>query len=342
MKKINLYFFRALQLCLAFISFSLASCSDAGDIVEIALDPPKRKPIDLTKLGTNNFFNVPQFGTNAQQYSNMQQLKVKHVRILIAWLDGTQPTPTSPIDYSFYDNIINSAPAGIDILPVVVHVPTWMTNPSNWQNGDPKATFVNKWLVPLVQRYKNNPRVVGWEIWNEPNASVLDQDRVMGFDSNPSNYVALLAQARSAIKSIDPSKLVVMAATTSLNQNYPNTLNYNKEMLNLGVAALTDVYNIHYYGTNYDKVIVRDGIADTVNGAGKPVWVTESGEQGVSKQLAYAETTWPFLAEKIPAIQRIYQYQYGETQPPESTYGLRNTSTTAPVSDLYNYLISAQ
>jgi hypothetical protein len=80
------------------------------------------------------------------------------------------------------------------------------------------------------------------------------------------------------------------------------------------------------------------GVADFLNGLPKPIWITESGAQGVNSQLEYGERVWPFLTDKIPGIERIYQYQFAEATPADVTYGLRNLSGDLPVSDLYVHL----
>jgi hypothetical protein len=98
------------------------------------------------------------------------------------------------------------------------------------------------------------------------------------------------------------------------------------------------VYAIHYYGKLYENLVRPDGVDDFMETITLPVWVTESGEQGVTKQLAYAEEVWPFLLDRYSQIARIYQYQFTEGTPPESTYGLRNPSAQAPLSDLYIHL----
>jgi hypothetical protein len=104
----------------------------------------------------------------------------------------------------------------------------------------------------------------------------------------------------------------------------------------LGAADLVDVWNIHYYSRSFERVVQSNGIADFLNGLGKPVWITESGETGPTNQLDYAQTVWPFLRKEIPSIDRIYYYQFGETVlPVENNFGLRTTDPSFPVSDLY-------
>jgi hypothetical protein len=145
----------------------------------------------------------------------------------------------------------------------------------------------------------------------------------------------MLARAYSIIKDIAPSKLVVSAATTAINQNYPDTIRYNRDMRSAGIEQFIDVFAVHYYGQQYENVIRNGGVQDFLGSIGRPIWLTESGQQGLDRQLEYVERTWPFLTEKIPNIDRIYYYQHTEAAPSNITYGLRNLER---VSDLFVHL----
>lgn len=316
----------------------LNGCKETSNLLDLALDPPGRKTIDVSRMGVNNFFVDPEFGSISGQYSDIKNnLKLKHVRVLFAWTDGVQPTPSSPLNYSFYDNIVNNRPAGVDLLLVLTHTPSWMSDSSNWIDGDPKKTFVEKWIKPTVARYKDSPGVIAYEVWNEPDLTVVPSDAVLGL-TIPENYMSMLVMAAPAIKAIDPNGLVVVAAPQSLQQNFPVNLNYSKRLKELGAENLVDIWNFHFYSTSFESVITQSGVADFLNGISRPIWLTESGENGPTKQLAYVETAWPFLREKVSGIDRIYYYQYGEKVPVEQNFGLRTTDPAFPGSDLYIYL----
>jgi hypothetical protein len=256
----------------------------------------------------------------------------------MAWDDAVQGSPSRAPNFSFYDDIVEGIPGGVDVLVVLSDVPRWMGNPSTWVAGDPRATFVKRWVEPVVSRYAANPRIIGFQIWNEPNAPGRFDNSVLQLDTNPDNYLDLLAQSHAAIKRIAPSKLVVNAATTAINQNYPGTLNYNRALRDNGILNFVDVFAIHYYGRQYENVVRSGGVQDFLQSMGNRIWVTESGAQGVNEQLKYVEQTWPFLSERIPAIERFYYYQMYGSPDPATTYGLKNASPVQPVSDLYIWL----
>jgi len=322
----------------AALAFSLAgfmACSDADELLDLAIDPPERRQIDQSRVGVNNFFVDPEFGTISQQYSEIRNtLGIRFVRVLFAWSNEVQPSPGSAPDYSFYDEILNSVPAGVDVLVTLVHAPDWMQNPANWIDGDPRTTWVERWLRPTVSRYSSRSSIIGWEIWNEPDFPRVPGDNGLAL-TDPNNYFDLLSKASPVVRNLDPGKLILIAATEAINQSFPEHLNYNETLRDLGAASLVDIWNIHYYSTNFETVVLGGGIADFLNGLGMPVWVTESGEQGPDQQLAYVETAWPFIREEIPSIDRIYYYQFGETVPAAVNFGLRTTDPGAPISDLY-------
>jgi len=324
---------------LVLIPFIL-SCNGAGklkDVIDASINVP-RKDIDTSILGVNAFASDARFGSAAAQLSEVKNtLHLKYVRLLFAWTDAVQPSAADEPNFGFYDELAGSIPPGVDALVVVSGLPSWMSDQNNWIAANPRTTFVDMWVKKVAQRYRNNSRIVGFEVFNEPDMTANPETGVLEVDSSPENYVEMLGRAFSVIRDAAPGKLVVSAATTAINQSYPDHLNYYRAMQDSGAEQFLDVWAIHYYGSQYENVVRGNGVAKVLNGFTKPIWVTESGAQGVNKQLEYGERTWPFLRDKIPGIQRIYQYQFAEPTDPTVTYGLKNLSDT-PASDLYVFL----
>ncbi len=326
-------------LLLLFVAGTSLSCtSEVKDLIDIALDPPSRQSIDRSRTGVNNFFVNREFGSIPEQYSEIQgTLGLNFVRILIAWTNEVQPTPDAEPFYGFFDEIIESVPPGVDILITVAHTPDWMADPANWIGGNPRATWIERWLRPTVERYAGRPGVLAWQVWNEPDNTVVASDTALEL-TDPANYFELLALGSEVIRRTDPTRLLVLAATRSIQQGSGTNLDYNKDLQNLGAESLVDIWAIHYYGEQFEQVVRGGGVADFVNSLRPPVWVTESGEMGPDGQLAYVETVWPFLDEEFPGkIQRFYYYQYGETGPPDGNFGLRMNGPVF-ISDLYAFL----
>lgn len=322
------------------ILLSLFSCSssDVKDAIDI-IDGLPRKEIDSSLLGVSAFVNDSRFGAIEAQFAEVKStLGISFVRILFAWNDQVQSSSDSAPDFSFYDDIAAGIPDGVDALVVLTGLPSWMSDSQQWLGGNPRTTFVERWARRVMRRYGGNPRIIGWQIWNEPNDFENADNTTLSLVSSPDNYVEMVASARAVSDDIAPSKYVVNAATTSINQDYPATRNYNRALRDAGIEEFIDAYAVHYYGSNYENVIRDGGIADFLNSLVRPVWITESGERGVNNQLAYVEQTWPFLKEQIPGIERIYYYQFTDTEPATLTFGLRNLDSAFPVSDLYVYL----
>jgi len=300
-----------------------------------------RRTIDVNMVGVNAFANDQRFGSIPAQYLEVRdELGLNYVRVLFGWDDNVQPNPSIAPNFSFYDDIANSIPAGVDALVVLRGAPGWMNNPANWIDGNPRKTFIERWVRPAVQRYGGNGRIIGFQIWNEPNMppDAKPDNALMDLFQNSPNYMEMLALGYSVVKDIAPSKLVVNAATTAINQNYPDSLNYNKQLQEMGAEEFTDVWAIHYYGRQYENVIRSGGVRSYLNSVSRPIWITESGAQGVNNQLPYVEEVWPWLLDQINGIERIYYYQFTEAVPSDVTYGLRNLDPAFPVSDLYIHL----
>lgn len=322
-------------LALIIILVSACSTSEIKEAIDVA-DGIERKPIDYNIVGLNAFANDSRFGTASAQLSEVHStLGINFIRMLFAWNDQIQASPGAQPNFAFYDSLIEAVPNGVDVLLVLTGIPSWVNQPANWVDGNPRKTFAELWVRKVVERYGANPKVIGFQMWNEPNMSSNPDNLRMDFSEDAENYVELLAFSHSIAKDLAPRKVVLNAATTSINQNFPDTLEYNKDMRDAGAVDFVDVYAVHYYGKQFENVVRDDGVRDFLNDIPRGIWITESGKQGVNEQLAYAEQVWPFLKEKIPSIERIYFYQFTEASAPDVSFGLKNLDATAPVSDLY-------
>lgn len=327
-------------LALALACTIIGCKSTVKDAVDVA-NGVERKPIDTSRLAINAFVNDGRFGPISSQFADVRStLGISRVRVLMAWDDNVQPTPSSEPNFSFYDAIIDGLAPGQTALIIVTDLPSWMRDKKNWIDNDGGRTFVEQWVKPVVERYGDNPRVVGFQIGNEPNNPDFSMNTTLGFLEDPVAYVAVLARAYSVIQSGAPSKKTVIAATTALNQAFPKTRDYNRQMRDAGALAFCDIWAAHIYGKQYENIIRDGGVADFLNGLNKPIWITESGAQGVTSQLAYGEEMWPFLLKNIRGIEYIFLYQYTDSSPATVSYGLRTLDPKAPVSDLYTHLRS--
>ena len=329
---------RRLVALLAMVAVVGCSKSDVEDALDL-IEEPDRKPVPYSLMGVNAFVNDARFGTIEQQFREVQNtLGLNYVRVLFAWSNEVQPTPSATPNFSFYDDIIDALPQGVEALVVIADMPQWMKEADNWIDGDPRKTYLERWIKPVVRRYRSRTRIVGFQIYNEPNSSSRADNIALGFVENPDNYVELLAGAFDFIRDTAPGKSVISAATTAINQDFPETIEYNKGMRAAGAERYADVYGVHYYGKLYENVVRDNGVEDFLDKSTLPIWVTESGIQGVNRQLEYVERTWPYLREKIPQIERFYYYELASSSTSPDSFGLRNLSSEFPISDLYRNL----
>ncbi|HMO02477.1 MAG TPA: cellulase family glycosylhydrolase [Oligoflexia bacterium] len=325
-----------------FLSLSIAQSgcdsSKAKETIDdgnsVINDPPRRE-LSYGKLGLNAFANDGRFGSMSDQFNDVKRtLKLKFIRILIAWDNNVQPTPSDAPNFNFTDSIVAAIPDGLEALAVVTGAPSWMSSSANWVDGNPRKTFIERFFRLAVNRYGNNPRLRAFQIWNEPNMIEDPDNGVMSFE-DPTNYLEMAALGANVVRERAPGKLAVSAATTAINQNFPQSLNYNKQLVSGGILSLVDIFAVHYYGKQLENVVRPGGVRDFLRSISKPIWVTESGRQGYNQQLDYAERIWPYLFEQIPGIARLYIYQHTDHSPAEVSYGLRNLTAGKDKSDLY-------
>jgi hypothetical protein len=305
------------------------------DKLQDAIAP--RRTIDTSTLGVNAFANDARFGNIESQFNEVKnELGIRYIRILMNWDDNVQPTPTSKPNFSFYDELVKNIPPGTEALVVLTSLPSWMQDSNNWLSGDPRKTFAKKWVKKVAKRYARKGRVKAFQIWNEPNDIHNPHNLRLGLAAEPKNYVALLQDAAAEVRRYAPKKRLVAAATTAINQNFPDTLEYNESLRDQGIESIADVVAIHYYGAQYERKYL--GVGAFIESIQRPIWVTESGQRGVLKQLEYAERTFPFLKALSPRIQRIYAYQFTDERASSDSWGLRTLDPEFPISDLYLHL----
>ncbi len=325
-------------LVFTLILLVFGACLDKEKIESVLKDPP-RKELPRSKLGINAFFNDSRFGTIKNQADDVtKNLKFKKIRVLLRWDDKSHPSPKVSPNFTFLDSILREISKNVDIILVTTGLPSWMSDRKNWIQDNPRVSFITYWLDPLLEYVKRAPLIKAVQVWNEPNDKSLTENAVMGFKS-PSNYYELLAYSRDLFNSKRVNKALVNAATTAINQNSNNALEYNKDLISLGAHRLVDKWAVHIYGSQFEKFFVKGGIKDVLSRVRKPILVTESGARGINKQLEYGERVWPFLVENLRNLEVIYIYTYTEDAPPDGTYGLRNLSKF-PFSDLYLKLLN--
>lgn len=296
----------------------LAGCGDSFE----------RKPIDATRMGVNNFFIYEDVnGSRPSQAAEItDSIKLNYVRVLFAFNDITQRVG------EFEDIVINDIPDNLRVMANIGHAP-----PEIQDFPNPRKAWIDLFFKPLVIKFANEDKIMGFQVWNEPNTNLFPWNNYLDVRTKPENYIELLQMAHDVMRQYAPNKLIIGAATTSLLQNHPETLNYNRDLVNLGIGDLIDIYSIHVYGDSTSRLFEA---GDIINPLNKPIWVTESGERGSLNQLEFVERTWHVIRDAMPTTDLIFFYQmYDVVNEPGRTEGLRsNRNEGMELSDLYIYL----
>lgn len=120
----------------------------------------------------------------------------------------------------------------------------------------------------------------------------------------PDHYVQeLLAPAYEDLKRLAPDISVLAAAEIGNLDGIARLRN----MQEAGVEAFCDRVAYHVYGRNLLPYLA--GLAR------KPVWVTESGVEGVEGHLAWHRDVLPEIKERIGNVERVYYYVLYEQEP---------------------------
>ena len=317
---------------LAAVFLPIAACGladDARELGEIVFRDGGEIPRE--SLGVQNeFVTNPKGGAPAQAADIRNTLGIRHIRTTFFFDEGFLPTEASQPNFARFDAIVNAIPSDTDLLPILAYAPGWLANRPDW-----KTVFIARYVIPVLDRYGGDARIAGWEIWNEPDGFCNGRGGAPPgvLNCTADDYVDLVRRVAPEIRARSGAP-IVGAATTAINQSFPRHLEFNERMVSLGITDLIDVYNFHWYGEQFEKFAL--GVGDLLNGTGLPVWCTESGEQGVTDQLDYAEDAFPLFEDQVDRLERIFIYTYFDGAPPESTFGL--VAGNGIESDLYQFL----
>jgi hypothetical protein len=301
----------------------------ASDVRDLLFGNGGKIPRDKLAV-QNEFVPNPKGDAETQGADIRNTLNLRHVRASFYFDESFLPNEASQPNFSRFDEILASIPADSDLLPILAYAPQWLAHRGDW-----KAAFIARYVIPVLDRYGGDGRIAGWEIWNEPDGFCNGHVAPPGvLDCSPADYVDLVARVAPEIRKRSGAP-IVGAATTSINQSFPDHFNFNEDMVNDGLLPLIDVYNFHWYGEQLEK-LTFGGIANFLNGTGKRVWCTESGAQGSTHQLEQVQDVFPALDDNLDRLERIYIFTYFDGASAGSTYGL--VSAEGIESDLYQYL----
>lgn len=236
------------------------------------------------------------------QYAQVQQLKMRLVRIAIYWPevdpDGTGWGNYNQATLDFIDyQVIKARQAGLEPVVVVVTQAYVGNEPSVFQfnetaEANPTYPAFARFMSHMAARYTAPDRLVRyWQLFNEMDAGWT---RVFGAEANLDKltqgiyYAQMLKQAYPAIKSANPGAWVIAGGLTGLggtgkhSSGGPRDYTFLLGMYDGGAKHFFDFLAVHTYGGKGPAPVDSAGVQltrhlDWRGDSGRPIWVTEFG-----------------------------------------------------------------
>jgi hypothetical protein len=289
-----------------------------------------------------NFHGMWSTYTDAQRITVLDGLKaagVDSVRLDVSWamLQPVNGTSYDPWGTSFVDRVIGLANArGIKPLVMLWMTPGWANNKA----GD-RVLPTNPADYARVAQWSAarwNGKVVGWEVWNEPNSNAF----MVGAD--PVAYTRLLRAAYPAFKTGSPTTPVITGGT-----EYNDTA-WLRRMYAAGAKGAFDAIATHpYMGVaDADPALADDGTMWTFTHAAavhnlmveygdgaKKLWFTEFGwsthataagannwDRGVTDDMQSTRLIQAaaVVNNSMPYVARMYLYSERDTNTGNAQY----------------------
>lgn len=227
-----------------------------------------------------------------QQLEAMKAMGVTSVRVEASWNVG-QPNGPGSFTFTSLDQVIASVQqVGLSADLDIDQTPSWaaVSGAAGDEWAQPaSASAFGTWAGAVAARYAGSGAVAAYEIWNEPNNGAFWVPA-----PDPAAYTADLEAAYTAIKSADPSAVVItggLAPEVNSATSY-NALTFLEDMYADGAKGSFDGVGYHPYSypatpDEFESWSGWSQMADTspsvrsiMNSNGdsaKQIWITEYG-----------------------------------------------------------------
>ena len=140
--------------------------------------------------------------------------------------------------------------------------------------SDPRPAY------EFMEAHRFDPKVEAYQLENEP-------ENFLAWD--PATYIDWVDSVLPEVEArLGPQQRLVSAATRPMVQGFPTNLEWNEQAINLGILDRVDVFAIHVYDEQFEKLpAVHNRVIERVENAGVPIWVTETGTRDFNDQLDY-------------------------------------------------------
>jgi hypothetical protein len=185
-------------------------------VISVVILIQKEKPADIVYGMSFNTFYAEELGLDWQETYDaiIHELNVKHVRLAAHW-PMIEPINDvynfSELDYQLAEAEKN----GVEVILAVgrrlprwpeCHVPRWVQSLPQAEQDAAQLQMVEQ----VVERYKDSPAVVTWQVENEPFLEVFAYEHCGEHD------VALLEEEIALVKSLDTSRPVLVTDSGNL------------------------------------------------------------------------------------------------------------------------------
>lgn len=229
---------------------------------------------------------------------------------------------------SYAENFVRDAEAaGMKVVLRVDVPPGWANGNGGDQTPPSNPADYGRFMQSLATHLKG--RVVGYEIWNEPNIA----SEWGGRSPSPAEYTALLRAAYNGVKAGDPGARVITAGLASTGgdggANALNDVDFIRGMYVAGAKGNFDVLGSHPYGfvsapedlwganINFFRRAEAQRQVMLDNGdASRQIWATEFGwlidPAAYGQSCSWPDRDWQKVSPQTQAdyLVRAYQYAY--------------------------------
>lgn len=211
------------------------------------------------------------------------------------------------------------ARAGRQPAPVPgVHNSGWVQSPGAARLEDPAYTRVlQSYVTGVVGMFRNDPRVLGWDVWNEPDNPARDYRKVESADKQKlvSAFLPHVFQWARAVGPVQP-------VTSGVWQGHWRDPSNRSEICSIQLEH-SDVITFHSYG-DPDEFAAR---IDELAPLGRPIICTEYLARGkgstvegilpIAKRRNVGAYNWGFIAGKTQTYLPWDSWKKPYTSPPD-------------------------
>ncbi|MGC9467425.1 MAG: hypothetical protein ACP5HS_02425 [Anaerolineae bacterium] len=229
---------------------------------------PLRERLESPGYGVNVHMWWDPWAAVRRDWSLVEEAGFTWMKQRLAWQDVEGAGPGRH-EWAALDRIVQEAEeADVNLVVRVDYPPQWALLPESEAKtaGVPVSLdAVGDFCSALASRYRG--RVRGYQVWNEPNLA----REWGGQPPNPVGYVALLERCYGAIKTADPTALVISASLAPTGSSSPEAMpdvDYLIAMYEAGAAPFFDLLGLNAPGYKAPPEVSPAEAADPENGYG--------------------------------------------------------------------------